>query len=312
LFVGAYQNQKCHCEQLNFMGKYKQPFSLFKINKYWYYQSYDSTGTRTNRKSTGQKSKAKALEHVLKLIEDNKLIPTSSTKFSDLFGNYFQWDSYPWVASKLARSTKEKQAIKWRAVYRYRQLLVVHILPYFGKMDVSAITPTLINKWLLSFRDKNLSGKTGNSAKSVLSILFESAIDASLIKENSCSRVKPLASMAKKKELISKDETALFFAEKYWPNKDYHLFFITASVTGMRLGELQAVRHYDIDLEKSIIHINGSYNSNTGRNSTKNQEIRIIPCPVSLLEKIIQINDCGHNAYIFSFSGSKPLQVHGC
>ncbi|MCL2519860.1 MAG: site-specific integrase [Spirochaetaceae bacterium] len=296
------------------MGKYKQPYTLFKIatSKYWYYQGYNTDGERLNRRSTGQVTKAKAMAYLQEVYQAGGFTNQQDTKFGDFFKDYFIWDKCPYVQGKLSRTVKGKQGIKESTVRRYRNLFTTHILPYFNKLKINEITPKKIDKWLLSFIDKGLSGKTGNSAKSVLSILLEEAIDAGLIKENPCERTKPLIDKPKEKILINYNEAVNFFSLKNWQkaesSEQYRLLFITACCTGLRLGELLALRHCDVDIKDEVISVNGNYDTKAThkRTTPKNGESRIVPLPASLIKAITAINGFGGNHYIFSFYGNKP------
>lgn len=55
--------------------RYRQPYTLLKRGKYWYFRVYDSDGARVMT-STGKKTKAAAIEFVLDLVKHGKLLDT--------------------------------------------------------------------------------------------------------------------------------------------------------------------------------------------------------------------------------------------
>jgi integrase len=57
----------------------------------------------------------------------------------------------------------------------------------------------------------------------------------------------------------------------------FYPIWVIALFTGMRSGELYALRRSDLDLENRIIHVARSWSSKNGFTSTKNQKTRVVP-----------------------------------
>lgn len=62
-----------------------------------------------------------------------------------------------------------------------------------------------------------------------------------------------------------------------------------ALFTGMRSGELYALRWTDIDLDNATISVSKAWNSKNGFTSTKNQKARIVPISAELLSFVKEL-----------------------
>lgn len=96
--------------------------------------------------------------------------------------------------------------------------------------------------------------------------------------------IKPAVQYAKRKILTMEETRALFNAE--WENQTTKLACLIACYTGMRAGEIQALRMQDIGDDR--IYIRHSWNQYEGLKCPKNGEAREIKIPQKLREMIIQ------------------------
>lgn len=139
------------------------------------------------------------------------------------------------------------------------------LLPYFGNLKLSSITPQQIISWqnkLLSYRDEKGRPYSPVYLKTVhnqLSAVFNHAVKYYNLRENPCKKA---GSMGKKKnremEFWTKDEY-LKFAETM---KDKPLSFYAFEMLywcGIREGELLALTPSDFDFAKRTVSITKSY-----------------------------------------------------
>lgn len=160
---------------------------------------------------------------------------------------------------------KDTRCVDWKpTAYRgYEQILRVHLVPAFGERSLRSITVEDVQRYKALKRggSKPLSAKTVNNHLGVLSSLFEDAVRWRYAAANPARQVKPCRS----------DRTAQDFA--YWSCEEseafldaiarvrpaWRPFFLTALRTGLRLGELAALRWEDVDLERERINVRRSY-----------------------------------------------------
>lgn len=145
------------------------------------------------------------------------------------------------------------------------------LLPYFGKLKMSSITPQQIVRWqneLINYRDKDGAPYSPVYLKSIqnqISAIFNQAVRYYNLKENPCKKA---GSMGKKKNR----EMA------FWTKEEY-LQFIDAMIDkplsfyafemlywcGIREGELLALTPADFDFDKCTVTINKTFQHTGGR-----------------------------------------------
>ena len=157
------------------MSRYKQPYSLYKRGKYWYYKTYALDGSRTCGKTTHCISKNSARIYCDKLFLSGSLF-TSSKKFADYASGFFDSDS-------VYLSDRNKPLSK-NTLISYRKLLKNRILPYFDKMELSEITHSKIKAWRASLLSDGLAVNTIQACVMVLNIIFKAAVNDNLISSN--------------------------------------------------------------------------------------------------------------------------------
>lgn len=139
------------------------------------------------------------------------------------------------------------------------------LLPYFGRLKMSSITPQQIIRWqneLINYRDKNGKPYSPVYLKTIqnqLSAIFNHAVRYYNLKENPCVKA---GSMGKKKsrEMLfwTKDEYLKFIDAMM----DKPLFFYAFEMLywcGIREGELLALTAADFNFDKETVTINKSY-----------------------------------------------------
>lgn len=167
-----------------------------------------------------------------------------------------------------------------------------HIIPYIGQYKLSELSTDIIQKQLInSLVDKGYSFSTVHKAYVLVNSSLKAALQKEMISKNPCSAVKePSKKIFKTKEVrFFDDEEIEKFVEEARKNKyKYGLAISTIIYTGMRGGELCALKWEDIDFDNKIITINKNiatyykYEGKTKKrvvevqNSLKTNEQRII------------------------------------
>ena len=151
----------------------------------------------------------------------------------------------------------QQEKIKATSIRKYRQLSNWYIL---DNIDIPIINideklvDDLIRKKL--YGEKGLSAKTCNAALCVLRESLSFAVQSGYIPTNPCEKVKRLTEVKKQIEVFTPYECSLL--ENYIVGKRKgNLFGVLVSLyTGVRLGELLALRWQDVDFEKGFVSIN--------------------------------------------------------
>jgi integrase len=131
-----------------------------------------------------------------------------------------------------------------------------HILPAFAKSEVSSIKTYEVQQFLSNKSCEGLSPATVKVIRNILSKAFQTAIDWELIHKNPTARVKGPSIEKKTKETWSPEEAKAFLEscdDLRWKGA-----FTLALHTGMRRGEVLALKWENIDFQKQTVKIKES------------------------------------------------------
>ncbi len=176
-----------------------------------------------------------------------ELFPNSPSSISGqtcAFGQYAQ----TWLDSRtLAEGTRDN----------YKSVLNVWWMPYLATTPLANLTPAFM-RGLLAQIDWTSNG-VKSSAMSKISTILDSAVSDRLLSENPMAALEKSSRENKKIDPFYQAEgdriiEALYSAE-YWPIRIYGAFFEFAFYTGMRLGEISALRWEEVDLQKRVAFV---------------------------------------------------------
>lgn len=131
----------------------------------------------------------------------------------------------------------------------HEQILRVHLVPRFKNSDLAAIGKAAVSRYVADKRAEGLSAKTVNNHTSVLSSLFNYAIQLELCDTNPTTGVKPLKVENRGYNWLDRDEVEDFLAAVREGDPQHFPLFLAAVRTGLRQGELIALRWADVRLD---------------------------------------------------------------
>jgi integrase len=159
-----------------------------------------------------------------------------------------------WLAGRdLADRTRED----------YAQVLRDHILPAFGDVPVTVITPAAVREWHAA-----LKGSTGPTMRAhaygLLRTIMNTAVADEVIAANPC-RVRGGGSVKRAKTIRPASLPELEALVKALPDR-YRLMALLAAWCALRFGELAELRRSDIDVKNGVVHVRrGVVRVNGGR-----------------------------------------------
>ena len=171
-----------------------------------------------------------------------------------------------------------------------------NLLPYFGKLKMSSITPQQIIRWqneLINYRDKNGKPYSPVYLKTIqnqLSAIFNHAVRYYNLKENPCVKA---GSMGKKKsrEMLfwTKDEYLKFIDAMMDKPLSFYAFEMLYWC-GIREGELLALTPADFDFDKRTVTISKTFQHTGGKDIVTppktEKSNRTITMPLFLADEI--------------------------
>ena len=150
--------------------------------------------------------------------------------------------------------------------YKQKQYIIdLKLLPFFGKIPLSDITPALVRKWqneLISYRDDNDKGYSQIYLRNIhnqLTAIFNYAVRYYGLSENPCRKAGSIGKGQAEEMQIWTPEEFKAFLTKISDKPQSRAGFLVLYYTGIRIGELLALEYADIDFEGMKININKSF-----------------------------------------------------
>jgi integrase len=144
----------------------------------------------------------------------------------------------------------------------YRGALDAHLAPHFGAMRLDRIHPDDVEGFIAAERRRGVAVKTTLNALGLLHSIFEQGIRRGWASSNPCKHVdKPVRERSGEIRFLDSAELdALLQApvdERFRPTD--RTLYLTAAMTGLRQGELLALRWRDVDWTAARIRVRRNY-----------------------------------------------------
>jgi integrase len=157
----------------------------------------------------------------------------------------------------------------------YRMVLGKHVMPCFGQQRLCGISKLDIQQFVADKFRQGLAWQTVRNAWIVLSSVLDSAVDDSYLTSNPARGVKfPLQGRRKEPRILNAEALAKLLAQLREP---YRSMVILAALTGLRVGELFALRWKAVDLAAGTIRISESVFHGHVQLPKSERSIRAIP-----------------------------------
>ena len=264
----------------------------------YYYQYRDAAGRRSSALSTGETVLSKAKRKIQKMYNEGAFSKeTKSVLFSDFVKGFFDKDGKYFEFQALT-----SRPIKDNTLILYRKLLANQLIPFFRDRQIGSVTKDTVKDWVV-WASGFWSAKTVNNARGVLNIIFEAAVDKEIVRRNPLAGVKYRPTERKNRRLLTPDEIRAVYLSELWTRPCQRKMFLLAAITGMRIGEVAALRKED--LHENYIDVRHTYSDSLGLGSTKTGENRKVP--------ILEGFDYGESRTEWVFEGlasDRPMFSH--
>lgn len=192
-----------------------------------------------------------------------------------LFGNY-------------AESWIEEHELSPRTRELYKALLRLHVDPFLGRKELAKIGPETVRKWRKDLQEGGRSADAVAKAYRLVRAIFTTAVDDERIKRNPC-RIKGADMAARAERPIASVRQVYALAEVIGPR--FRAFILAAAFTGLRWGELIALRRMDVDLDEATISVQRSIAELSGgrlvvKRPKSDAGLRTVPIPAVLVEEL--------------------------
>ncbi len=211
------------------------------------------------------------------------------------------------AAAEYLRYSEHDRSCKPSTLRDYRSTLGAHLLPAFGETPLEDVTAASVDRWRASLT--GLSPRTKNKLLVVMHGVMRRAAHVWGLSGN------PVAGVEKQRtrstgdlEVFSPEEVlALIRAAA---SAQDGAIFLTAAFTGLRRGELLALRWRDVDFAGSLIRVRGSYAAGA-LTSPKSGKVRSVPMAPDVARALAELGQrvdwTGEDDLVFPGEGGDYL-----
>jgi integrase len=136
---------------------------------------------------------------------------------------------------------------------KYRRLIHIHILPELGNVQLQKLTPQQVQALYKKKDEEGLSPKMVNSIHGVLHKALENAVRWKLVSSNVCDLLSPPRLVQQEIQPLTPNQARRLVEAARGHRLEAVLML--AITTGMRRGELLALRWQDIDFEGQSLQV---------------------------------------------------------
>ena len=201
--------------------------------------------------------------------------------------------------------------VKASTYQTYRTQMTRHLLPALGSCPLSQLTPQMVHSFVCRLEASGLAESTARGVYRLLSSAMRFALDEGVIRVNPCRRIRlQRRESAEQRVLTCTEQSRL----RQGLEDVRDLPALLSLYTGMRLGEVCALKWTDIDWEKGVLtvrrtvqrvaqptHAEGAGKTvlmlGTPKSATSR---RVLPVPAFLLEKLRSLMaSAGDSPFVF-------------
>ncbi len=168
----------------------------------------------------------------------------------------------------------------WKASTRrdYRSALNVHLLPAFGPLRLEAVDARAIEAWRAeAIASGKAPRRTAIKLVAILHSIFKRARKVYGLPAN------PVEDVERFRERYVAEDYDFYSPEEVWAlvraaaSEQDTAIYLTAAFTGLRMGELLALRVRDVDFDAEAVRVLTSYDHRAGVGTTKGGRGRTVP-----------------------------------
>lgn len=207
-----------------------------------------------SRSGKRPEKKFKKLQEAKKWLAEQKYLDEHGTIFcTDITVN--AWFDY-WM------NNIKKPVLRYRTVINYTSLYNNVIKAHIGRMLLKDVKPVHISCII----NQDYSRNYLKGAKALATSFFSCAVENGLIEKSPVTRSIKLASKTKQeRRVMTVEEQRLF--ENYIKKRIYQDHYMFLLQTGLRIGEMQALKWEDVDWDNRFVHV-GRTMIDVGKNIT--------------------------------------------
>ena len=248
---------------------------------------------------------------IIQALKDRSLIDISAVKsgkgsvlFTAFLEEFWDYEASPYIREKLAHG----HSIGKRHCYEMGRRFIRYWEPAFQDRTLNSITRQELKDFSLALANGGLAAASINKIMAVGTTPLSWAFREGLIAEDPTKGLLGFSGMPKKRGVLTPLEAQALFASR-WKDKRAYIASLLSCTTGLRLGEVLALRRDDIG-EKAL-NIRHSWSVYDNLKTPKTGEARRVPLLPEVRNRLLELaQDNPHGPDGFIFFGSfadKPV-----
>ena len=146
-----------------------------------------------------------------------------------------------------------KHTVRPRTYERYESIIRLHLVPGIGHYQLQKLTPQHLQRFYTKKLEEGLSPTTVTSFHKMLHLALEKAVRWSLVPRNICDDVDPPRVRHYEIQPLNQEQSQRFLAATVGHRLE--ALFVLALATGMRKGELMALKWQDINFATGMLQV---------------------------------------------------------
>jgi integrase len=217
---------------------------------------YDRRSKRKIRRTFSTLSEAKSWRHdASSAVRKRTLRPPTQTTLDEA------WQAWLAGAREGSIRTRSGDIYKPSVIRAYDGSMRRHVLDDLGALKLSEIGRLELQDLADRKLAAGLDASTIRNTLMPLRVIFRRAVERGELAVNPATGLRLPAVRGRRDRIASPDEAAQLLAAV--PEND-RAIWATAAYAGLRLGELRALEHDDVDLEAGVIHVRRSWDPQAG------------------------------------------------
>lgn len=226
----------------------------------------------------------------------------NGVKIADFITDFWTEEKSPYYEQQKAH----RKDINGTHCQNMRDMVKRYWIPFFGNSTVDSITTEILNKFFIYLAaDKGLKSSTVNKVLNSAAVPFKFYRKNHKISSNPMDGIERFGCDKTERGILTREEVERLFSFE-WENKKKQLANMLAAFTGMRAGEVSALRYCDIYDDR--IYVNHNWSVVDGEKDPKRHEVRWVVCPpeiCSALKALAKKNPSFSNDCFVFFSRQK-------
>lgn len=239
----------------------------------------DNHGKQVGRRKRGITSERLAKDAEYQLRKD-------LDQFLDNAGASWLWND--WLLECIHRMKFER---KESTLLGYKKTLAKWLPKDWEKRELASFSKAEIFEFIFQKMDSSASAFVRKSVLKMLKRIFQMAFEDGLILKNPTQGISVQLPPSDQKVLTT-EEAQKLLQEAQRANHRFYPIWAVALLSGMRSGEMYALKWTDIDFSAEAISVTKQWTSKDGVTPTKSRENRVVPISEDLKRHLLEIKNC--------------------